>query len=286
MPRRERGLERHGDQVLIRVGAAAADPADWHLMRGDPYLVRMILVLRKPRVLGGDMAGEVESVGKNVTRSRPGDEVYAEVSTGGFAEYISFCEDRLALKPTNLTFEQAAAVPMAAMTALQGLRDAGRIEAGQKVLINGASGGIGTFAVQIAKSYGAEVTGVCSTRTVDRVRSIGADHVIDYTQEDFTRGQPRCDLILDTAWNRTLSEYRRALTSKGAFVPVGGRGGRWLGPVPQILRAVLLSPFVGQRTAPVTMAPNKDDLRFLKELIEAGKVTPVIDRTYPLAEVP
>ena len=283
----EKPVAKDGE-VLIRIRAASANPADWRLMRGDPYLARgMMRRVRKPgeaAILGADIAGEVESIGKNVTRFRPGDEVYAEVRTGGFAEYIGFPEDRLGLKPTNLTFEQAAAVPMAGMTALQGLRDAGRIRPGQKVLVNGASGGIGTFAVQIAKSYGAEVTGVSSTRNADMVRSIGADHVIDYTQEDFTHGEQRYDLLLDTVGNRSLWEFRRVLVTKGTLAIVGGGGGRLLGPFPQILGAILLSPFVSQRMAPVTMVPNKGDLEFLKELIEAGKVTPVVDRTYPLSE--
>jgi NADPH:quinone reductase-like Zn-dependent oxidoreductase len=221
-----------------------------------------------------------------VTRFCPGDEVFAEVDAGGFAEYVSFPEHRLGLKPTNLTFEQAAAVPMTALTALQGLRDRGRIEAGQKVLINGASGGIGTFAVQIAKAFGAEVTGVCSTRNVDMVRSIGADHVIDYTREDFTRGTQRYDLMLDTVGNHSLAEFRRALVPRGTLVVTGGGGGRWLGPASQVLKTIALSPLVRQRLVAVYGSPNKDDLHVLKRLIEAGKVTPVIDRTYPLCEVP
>ncbi len=277
------------DEVLIRIRAAAANPADWRVMRGDPYLMRVTTGLRKPRrvaVLGSDMAGQVEAVGKDVTRFRPGDEVFAEVDAGGFAEYISFPEDLLAHKPTNLTFEQAAAVPMTAMTALQGLRDPGRIEAGQKVLINGASGGIGTFAVQIAKSFGAEVTGVCSTRNVDLVRSIGADHAIDYTREDFTNAAQRYDLILDTVGNHSLAAFRRALVPKGTLVVTGGGGGRWFGPLTQILSAIVSSPFVSQRLVPVYGRRSKDDLDILKGLIEAGKVTPVIDRTYPLPEVP
>jgi NADPH:quinone reductase-like Zn-dependent oxidoreductase len=232
------------------------------------------------------MAGEVEAVGKDVTRFRPGDEVYAEVDAGGFAEYVSVPEKLLGLKPANLTFEQAAAVPMTAVTALQALRDRGRIEAGQRVLINGASGGIGTFAVQIAKSYGAHVTGVCSTRNVDMVRSIGADDVVDYTREDFADGTRRFDLILDTVGNRSLSEYRRALTPKGTLVMIGGRGSRLLGPAGQLFRAMALSPFVSQRLLAILARPNREDLDVLKGLIEAGHVTPVIDRTYPLSEAP
>jgi NADPH:quinone reductase-like Zn-dependent oxidoreductase len=277
------------DEVLVRVRAAAANPADWRMMRGDPYLVHLMSGLRKPRrpmVLGRDLAGEVEAVGKHVTRFRPGDEVFAEVTTGSFADYVAVPEQLLVPKPTNLTHEQAAAVPLAAVTALQGLRDRGRVAAGQRVLINGASGGVGTFAVQIAKSYGAQVTGVCSTRNVDLVRSIGADHVVDYTHEDFTRSQQRYDLILDTVANHSLAEIRRVLTRKGRFVPVGAGGGRWLGPAGYMLRALLLSPFVSQTMAPVSAKPNKEDLQFMRELVEAGQVTPVIDRTFPLSQAP
>ncbi len=277
------------NEVLIRIRAAAANPADWRVMRGDPYVMRVTTGLRKPKrvaVLGSDIAGQVEAVGKDVTRFRPGDEVYAEVDAGGFAEFISFPENLLALKPINLTFEQAAAVPMAALAALQALRDPGRIKAGQKVLINGASGGIGTFAVQIAKSFGAEVTGVCSTRNVDLVRSIGADHAIDYTREDFSGGSQRYDLILDTVGNRSLGAFRRALVPKGTLVVTGGGGGRWLGPAGQILSAIVASPFVSQRLAPVYGRQSKADLQVLTKLIEAGKITPIIDRTYPLPEVP
>jgi NADPH:quinone reductase-like Zn-dependent oxidoreductase len=273
------------NEVLVRVRAAAANPADWHMMRGDPYLVQLVSGLRKPRhlmVLGSDVAGEVVAVGKNVSRFRPGDEVFAETMTGGFAEYIAVPEDILGPKPVNLTHEQAAAVPMAANTALQALRDRGRVGAGQRVLINGASGGVGTFAVQIAKFYGAEVTGVCSGGNVDLVRSIGADQVIDYTSEDFTAGKQRYDLIVDTVSNHSLAQIRRVLTPKGSFVPVGAGGGRWLGPGGYMLRALLLSPFVSQTMAPVREKPNAADLQVLKELVEAGHVTPVIDRTYPL----
>ncbi len=277
------------NEVLVRIRAAAANPYDWRIMRADPLLIRLSRGLRRPRsgtVLGSDMAGEVEAVGKDVTRFRPGDEVFGEVDTGGFAEYISFDQALLGLKPANLTFEQAAAVPMTALTALQALRDRGRIQHGQKVLINGASGGIGTFAVQIARSYGAEVTGVCSTRNVAMVRSIGADHVTDYTREDFAGGAQRYDLILDTVGNRSLSELRRALVPRGTLVVTGAGGGRWLGPAAQVLKAIALSPFVSQRLVAVLGTPNTEDLDVLKGLIEAGKVTPVIDRTYPLCEVP
>jgi NADPH:quinone reductase-like Zn-dependent oxidoreductase len=277
------------NEVLVRIIAGGANAYDWRIMRGDPYLVRLARGLRKPRVvtiLGSDMAGQVETVGKDVTRFRPGDEVYAEVDSGGFAEYISFREDLLGLKPANLTFEQAAAVPMTGLTALQGLRDQGRIEAGQRVLVNGASGGIGTMAVQIAKSYGAHVTGVSSTRNLGLVRSIGADHVIDYTREDFTAAAQRYDMIVDTVGNHSLAAFRHGLVPRGTLVVVGGGGGRWLGPAAQIFKAVAVSPFVSQRLVPVYGRRSQDDLHVLKGLIEAGKLTPVIDRTYPLNEVP
>ena len=276
-------------EVLVRIAAGGANPADWRAMRGDPYLMRLATGLRRPRaamILGSDMAGTVEAVGQDVTRFHPGDEVYAEVDSGGFAEYISFREDLLALKPVNLTFEQAAAVPMTGLTALQALRDPGRIQAGQRVLVNGASGGIGTMAVQIAKSYGTHVTGVCSTGNLGLVRSIGADHAIDYTREDFTDAAPRYDLIVDAVGNHSLAAFRRALVPKGTLVVVGGGGGRWLGPAAQVLGAVVSSPFVSQRLVPVYGRRCQEDLRVLTGLIEAGKVTPVIDRTYPLNEVP
>lgn len=275
------------DEVLVRVCAAAANPADWHMMRGDPYLVHLVSGVRKPRhtmTLGRDLAGVVEAVGKRVTRFHPGDEVFGEVPNGSFAEYAAVAGHLLAPKPRNLTHQQAAAVPLAGNTALQGLRDRGRIAAGQRVLINGASGGVGTFAVQIAKAYGAEVTGVCSARNAELVRSIGADHVVDYGRDDFTRGHQRYDLILDTVANHSLAQIRRVLTRRGTFVPVGAGGGRWLGPAGHMLRAALLSPFVSQRMAPVSAKPNRDDLLFLTELIEDGSLSPVIDRTFPLSE--
>jgi NADPH:quinone reductase-like Zn-dependent oxidoreductase len=277
------------DEVLVRVRAASANPRDWHLMRGLPSIMRLRFGLRRPTgsLLGSDMAGRVEAVGKNVTRFRPGDEVFAHVLAGGFAEYTCVPEDFLGLKPANLTFEQAAAVPLAALTALQGLRDHGRVQPGQKLLIIGASGGVGTFAVQIAKSFGAEVTGVCSTRNVDMVRSIGADHVIDYTQEDFTRSGQKYDLILQLAGTRSPSDCRRALTSKGTLLLSSGESdGRWIGPIDRIIKAVVLSPFVGQRLVSFEAKRSGEDLRVLKELIEAGKVSPVIDRTYSLGETP
>jgi NADPH:quinone reductase-like Zn-dependent oxidoreductase len=273
---------------LIRVRAASVNPLDWHYMRGTPYLVRIRTGLRKPKDtgLGVDVAGQVEAVGSNVTQFRPGDEVFG-VARGAFAEYVSASETKLALKPANLTFEQAAAVPIAAFTALQGLRDKGRIQSGQKVLINGAAGGVGTFAVQIARSFGAEVTGVCSTRNVEMVRSIGADRVIDYSQEDFTRSGQLYDLIFDSAGNHSPSDCRRVLTPEGTLVMVGGPdNGRWLGPLADVLEAVVLSRFVSQKLLPFLAHSSKDDLIVMKELLGAGKVTPVIDRTYPLRDVP
>ncbi len=279
-----------GDEdVLIRVHAAGVNPGVWHLMTGQPYLMRIVgSGLLKPRniVAGQDVAGRVEAVGATVTLFQPGDEVFGTCN-GSFAEYASAREDRFVQKPVNLTFEQAAAVPDSAVTALEGLRDAGKVKPGQTVLIIGAAGGIGTFTVQIAKAFGAEVTGVCSTTKTDLVRSIGADHAVDYTREDFANGDKRYDVILDAAGNRSLSHLRRALTPQGTLVIVGGEGGgRWFG-VGRQLRALMLSPFVRQKLCSVfSMERKKEDLQLLKELIEAGKVTPVIGRTYPLSEVP
>jgi NADPH:quinone reductase-like Zn-dependent oxidoreductase len=280
------------DEVLLKVHAASVNPADWHLLRGKPYIARLQLGLRKPkdRVLGCDVAGQVEAVGKNVTMLQPADEVFGSPfmhGFGAFAECVCVSEDLLAPKPATLSFDHAAAVPLAASTALQGLRDHGRIEPGHKVLIIGASGGVGTFAVQIAKSFDAEVSGVCSTRNVEMVRSLGADHVIDYTQEDFTQSGQNYDLIFQLAGTRSPSDCRRALTSKGTLVLSSGESdGRWIGPVARIIKALVLSPFVSQKMASFTVKPNKEDLQFLKQLIEAGTVTPVIDRTYPLSETP
>jgi NADPH:quinone reductase-like Zn-dependent oxidoreductase len=277
------------DEVLVRVQGAAVNAADWHYMRGVPYVARLmgLGVLRpKNRIRGLDFAGTVEAVGQNVTQLQPGDEVYGE-RVGAFAEYICAPGGVVAPKPANLTFEHAAAVPLAANTALQGLRDRGGIRPGQKVLIYGASGGVGTFAVQLAKFFGAEVTGVCSTRKVDMVRSIGADHVIDHTQEDFTRSGQRYDLIFDGVGNRSLSDCRRALTEKGTLVMSGGEGGgRWLGPVGVLINALVRSRFMRHRVRPLMAAQKKDNLLFLKELIETGRVRPVIHRAYPLREVP
>jgi NADPH:quinone reductase-like Zn-dependent oxidoreductase len=277
------------DGLLVRVHAAGIDPGVWHLMTGMPYLVRIMgygLRVPKSRVPGIDAAGRVEAVGKDVTRFQPGDEVFGTCS-GSFAVYARARESKLAPKPANLTFEQAAAVPVSACTALQGLRDKGNLQPGQKVLITGAGGGVGTFAVQLAKAFGAEVTGVCSTAKTDLVRSIGADDVIDYTRDDFADGVRRYDLILDIAGRRSLSHLRRALTPKGTLVIIGGEGGgRWLGGFDRSFRAGMLSPFVRQKLRMLISTERQEDLQFLSELMEARKVTPVIDRTYPLAEVP
>jgi NADPH:quinone reductase-like Zn-dependent oxidoreductase len=280
------------DAALVRVDATSVNSADWHMIRGDPYIARLSFGLRRPKnpIPGCDLVGRVEAVGDGVTTLQPGDEVFASPfgrGFGAFAERASVRADLLALKPANLSSEQAAAVPVAGMTALQGLRDQGRVEPGKKVLVVGASGGVGTFAVQIAKALGAEVTGVCSTRNVDMVRSIGADHVVDYTQEDFTRDERRYDVIFQLAGTQSPLACRRALTSKGTLVLSSGESsGRWIGPLVRPLQALLLSPFVGQRLISFTVKPNGDDLRFLTELIEAGTVTPVIDRTYSFGELP
>jgi NADPH:quinone reductase-like Zn-dependent oxidoreductase len=277
------------DDVLVRVHAAGVHIGDWHLMAGQPYLMRVIgFGFRGPkaRVRGMDVAGMVEAVGQNVTRFQAGDEVFGTCD-GAFAEYATARQDMLARKPANLTFEQAAAVPTSAFTALQALR-AGAIQPGQKVLIVGASGGVGVFAVQIAKSFGAEVTGVCSTSKAEMVRSIGADRVIDYTKEDFinTRSGQRYDLILDMGGNRWLSHLRRALTPRGTLVLVGGEGGdRWFG-IGRSLQALIVSPFVSQNLRPVSSRPNHADLQLLRELIDTGRLTPVIDRMYALSGAP
>jgi len=277
-------------QVLIQVRAASVNPLDWHYLRGIPYLVRMEAGLHQPQdpQLGVDLAGQVVAVGKSVTRFKPGDEVFG-VGPGAFAEYARASESKIALKPAQLSFEQAAAVPVAAMTALQGLRDKGRVQAGQKVLINGASGGVGTFAVQIAKSFGADVTGVCSTRNVELVRSLGADQVIDYTKEDFTQGATRYDVVFDTVGNHALSEYRHVMTAKGIYIGIGGGGpdeGAWIGALKGPIKSFVVAPFVSQQLVTFIASINKDDLTVVAELIEAGKLKPVIDRTYPLAQVP
>ena len=276
------------NEVLIQVRAASVNPLDWHYMRGAPYIVRTDTGLRKPKNqrLGVDLAGRVEAVGSSVTQFQPGDEVFGS-RQGAFAQYVCTQGKALVRKPENLTFEQAAAIPVAGCTALQGLRDKGQIQPGQKVLINGAAGGVGTFAVQIAKAFGAEVTAVCSTRNLDMVRSIGADHVIDYTREDFTRGGRRYDLLFDCVGNHSLFACRRVLSPTGTCVMVGGSSdGRWIGPLAGWLKALALSRFVSQNLVWFLASTNNEDLIILKELIEAGKVTPVIDRCYSLHEVP
>ena len=279
------------DQVLIKVRAAAVNPLDWHFIRGTPYIMRFMMAgLRKPKDprVGVDYAGTVEAVSKNVTQFKPGDEVFGNRS-GAFAEYLCARADRaIALKPANLTFEQAAGVPVAGFTALQGLRDKGKVQPGQKVLINGASGGVGTFAVQIAKSLGADVTGVCSTRNLELVRSIGADHVIDYTKEDFTKGNEHYDVILDNVGTQPLSGFRRVLKPNGICVMIGGGGpneGKWVGPMARPIKAMLISPFIDQKIGMMMAEGNKADLNILADLMQSGKVTPVIDRTYPLSEI-
>ncbi len=273
-------------ELLVKVRAAAVNPLDWHFLRGSPYFMRLMSGIGAPNSprLGVDFAGTVEAVGKDVTRFRPGDAVFGS-SWGAFAEYLTVGADWAVVpKPDNLTFEQAASVTVAAVTALQALRDKGRLEAGQKVLINGASGGVGTFAVQIAKSMGAEVTGVCSTRNLEMVRSLGADHVIDYTQADYTEGGEHYDLIVDNVGNRSLSANRRVLTPHGILVMVGGQPGNWLGPLTRPLMAQLEAPFVNQELAFFIAHETPEDLALLAGLMVSGKVTPVIDRTYPLAE--
>ena len=270
------------NQILVRVRAVSINAGDVFAMRGNPWMIRLTAGFPKPKnyIMGWDMAGVVEAVGSSVTQFRPGDEVYASCS-GALAEYVSVAEDKLALKPANLTFEQAAAIPTGAVTALKGLCDVGKLKRGQKVLINGASGGVGTFAVQIAKALGAEVTGVCSTRNVKLVHSLGADEVIDYTKEDFTQNGRRYDLILDNVASHSFSEMMRALTPQGLIVPNSGHGG-----MGYVFKAFLLAPFLRQLGSMYLAVPNGKDLTQLKGWIEAGKVKPVVDRTYPLGEAP
>ena len=275
------------DEVLVRVHAAAVNIGDWHLLRGVPYAMRLVSGVLKPRreIPGLDIAGQVELTGRNVKQFRPGDEVFGWCK-GAFAEYARAAENNLLPKPANLTFEQSAAVGDSALTALAAVRDQGKVQPGHKVLINGASGGVGTFAVQIAKSFGANVTGVCSTGNVDMVRSIGADQVIDYTKEDFTRTEQHYEVMLDLVGNRSLSDCRRSLTPRGTYVLVGVRDlGRWFGLGRQT-KALFLSPFVRQRMRVFVVRHNRKDLAVLKELVEAGKVAPVIDRRYSLSDVP
>ncbi len=278
------------DELLVKVHAASLNPLDWHYMRGKPYVMRSMLSgmgrPEDPRI-GVDFAGTVEAVGKSVTRFKPGDEVFGG-RDGAFAEYLVVRQDRaVTMKPPNISFEQAAAVPIAAITALQGLRDKGHVHAGSRVLVNGASGGVGTFAVQIAKALGAEVTGVCSTRNLDMVRSIGADHVIDYTREDFTRGTQRYDVILDNVGNHSLLEIRHALTADGVLVIVGGESNDpWVGPMTRFIAARVYGPFVKPRRFEGFLAQmNQADLDYLADLMKSGKVRPVIDRHYPLPEL-
>jgi NADPH:quinone reductase-like Zn-dependent oxidoreductase len=273
--------------VLVKVRAASVNALDWHMATGRPYLMRPMMGTRKPKraVRGVDVAGEVEAVGAKVTQFKPGDAVFG-VGSGSFAEYVSADETELIVKPDALSYEQAASLPIAGFTALQALRKFGQLQSGQSVLINGAAGGVGNFTVQIAKALGAHVTGVCSTRNVEFVRSVGADEVVDYTAQDFSRQGKKYDLIVDAVGNRSLSAFRRALTTKGTLVLVGGGGGNWLGPVAQFLRTMVQKPFISQRIVIAMAKPDQDSLRQLAELCEVGKVRPAVDRTYSLPETP
>ena len=272
------------DEVLVKIYAASINDGNLSAIKGKPFLVRLMgygLLKPKNTIPGSDIAGQVEAVGMNAKQFQPGDEIFGDIGDcgfGAFAEYVSVPENALAHKPVNITYEEAASVPQYALVALQGLRDNGQIQAGQKVLINGASGGIGTFAVQIAKSYGAEVTGVCSTKNLDLVRSLGADHVIDYTQDDFTKSEQRYDLILDSAANRSISDYTRALSSEGSYVAVAFNPSA-------LFQGPLISMTGSKKVSQLSHKPNVDDLVYMKDLIEAGKVVPVIDRRYPLSEI-
>jgi NADPH:quinone reductase-like Zn-dependent oxidoreductase len=280
------------DQILVRVRMASVNPYDWHFIEGTPKIMRALGVgLRKPKDtrLGVDFAGTVEAAGKNVTQFKPGDDVFGGRG-GAFAEYVCPRANRaVAIKPANISFEQAASVNIAGITALQAVRDKGKVQRGQKVLINGASGGVGTFAVQIAKSFGADVTGVCSTRNVDLVRSLGADHVIDYTKEDFTKGDQRYDVILDNVGTQPLSGFRRVLMPKGIYVMIGGGGpndSRWIGPFGRVISTVILSPFMSQKMGMMMADANQKDLTILADMMQSGRMKPVIDRTYKLSELP
>ena len=278
---------RNGE-VLVRVRAACVNPVDWHEVTGAPYLVRIQGGVRRPKhaVPGTDLAGRVEAVGQGVARFKPGDEVFG-MGAGTFAEYVAVRESQIVIKPANLTFDQAAAVPVAALTALQALRDTGRIRPGQKVLVNGASGGVGTFAVQIAKSFGAEVTAVCSTRNVEAIGELGADHVIDYTREDFTRTGERYDLILDIAGNRSIADRRRALTPWGTLVLVGGpKDNKWIGPLGSLLRMLASSVLSSQRMVGMLAKNDQEDLATLRDLLESGKLVPVVEQAFALKDVP
>jgi NADPH:quinone reductase-like Zn-dependent oxidoreductase len=280
------------DEVLVQVHASSVNAFDWHFMRGDPYLARLTMGgLKRPptRIRGRDFSGRVVTTGRNVTRFQPGDDVYGDLGlrSGAFAEYVAVPVDQVEHKPANLTHEQAAAVPLAANTALIGLRDTADLKAGQRILVNGASGGVGTFAVQLAKSYGAEVTAVCSPRNADLVRELGADHVIDYTREDFTTSGQTYDVVFDLVGNHSLGAFRRALTPDGVFLLSGGgtsNGGSLVGPMGLFITAQLTRRFVRQRLVAVQEKPSSANLVALRELIEAGEITPVIDRTYPLSE--
>ena len=277
------------DQILIKVRAASINPYDWHFIRGIPYILRLDAGLRKPKVLriGGDVAGQVEAVGRNVTKFKAGDEVFG-LCSGAWAEYC-LGKSKLALKPADVSFEQAASLPVAAITALQALRDEGKVRAGQKVLINGSSGGVGTFAVPIAKSLGAEVTGVCSGRNVELVRSLGADRVIDYTKEDFTKGAERYDVILDNVGTQPLSGFRQVLKPNGICVMIGGGGpdeGNWIGPLARPIKAFLLKPFVSQKLTMMIADITNKDLTTLAEMLQSGKMKSIVDRTYKLSETP
>jgi NADPH:quinone reductase-like Zn-dependent oxidoreductase len=275
------------DEVLIKVRAASINPIDFHFMRGTPHFIRIMTGLRNPKHtgVGRDVAGQVEAVGQNVTEFKPGDEVFG-TCRGALAEYACASQSALVIKPDNVTFEQAASIPVAALTALQSLRNKGKIQPGQKVLINGASGGVGTFAVQVAKTFGTDVTGVCSTRNVEMVRSIGADRVIDYTREDFTKAGDRYDLILDCYATHSLSAIRRALNPKGIYVGVGGPVGSTMDILAALVKPLVLSAFVSQKFVMFLGKDSKEDLTIMRDLIEAGKVTPVIDRRYSLSEAP
>ena len=274
-------------EVLIKVRAASVNPLDWHFMRGTPYIIRASAGLRRPKQhrLGVDVAGQVEVAGRNVVQFKPGDEVFG-LCRGAFAEYVCTFETMLVLKPENVTFEEAASVPLAGLTALQGLRDKGRLHAGEKILVNGAAGGVGTFAVQIGKAWGAEVTGVCSTKNVELVRSIGADRVIDYTQECFTKGRERYNLILDCVGNHSLLACTRVLTSNGRCVLIGGQGGRWIGPTARFGKAFVLSKFVKRKPLTLLTRRSREDLSMLSDLMRTGKLKPVIDKHYRLSSVP
>jgi len=278
------------NQVLVKIQAVSVNPFDWHFMEGVPYIARLLafgpLKPTSPR-LGVDFAGTVEAIGKNITQFKTGDDVFGG-KVGAYAEYVVIAEKYLAMKPANITFEQAGSVQIAGLTALQGLRDKGKIQPGQKVLINGASGGVGTFAVQIAKHFGAHVTGVCSGRNVELVRSLGADQVFDYTKEDFTKTGQRYDVIIDNVGNRSLSENRRVLTPNGKYVLIGGGGvndNRWIGPFGLVIKTLLLKPFISQEMKMMLADVNKEDLTLIADLMQAGKVTPVIDKTYPFSEI-